>query len=75
MLAEAVRRREELEREEERYWREYSRHKHKLLQAEDEYRYLTYKQKFTTDFGIGLKVLFVTLVLKSLEGSSSLMPD
>ena len=55
MLAEAVRRREELEREEERYWREYSRHKHKLLQAEDEYRYLTYKQKFTTNFGIGFK--------------------
>lgn len=30
--------REELEKEEERYWREYSRHKQRLLQAEDEYR-------------------------------------
>jgi len=47
MLAEAVRRREELEREEERYWREYSRHKHKLLQAEDEYRSLDLQLRTT----------------------------
>ena len=37
-LKEQARKREELERDEERYWREYSRHKQQLLQAEDEYR-------------------------------------
>ena len=39
-LAAATRQREQLEKEEEHYWREYSRHKHELLLAEDEYRSL-----------------------------------
>jgi len=39
-LKEQARKRAELERDEERYWREYSRHKQQLLQAEDEYRSL-----------------------------------
>jgi beclin 1 len=39
-LAAAARQREQLEREEAHYWREYSRHKHQLLLAEDEYRSL-----------------------------------
>jgi beclin 1 len=37
-LSEQGKKREDLEKEEERYWREYSRHKEELLQAEDEYR-------------------------------------
>ena len=37
-LKEQARKRAELERDEERYWMEYSRHKQQLLQAEDEYR-------------------------------------
>jgi len=47
LLKEAVRRREELEKEEERYWREYSRHKQKLLHAEDEYRSLDLQLRTT----------------------------
>lgn len=39
-LGAATRQREQLEREEEHYWREYSRHRHRLLLAEDEYRSL-----------------------------------
>jgi len=46
-LAEQARRREELEKEEERYWREYSRHKQQLLNAEDEYRSLDWQLRNT----------------------------
>merc|ERR1719474_1446769 len=46
-LAEQARRREELEKEEERYWREYSRHKQQLLNAEDEYRSLDWQLRIT----------------------------
>merc|ERR1719495_2505910 len=45
--AEQTSRREELEREEERYWREYSRHKQQLLIAEDEYRSLDWQLRNT----------------------------
>lgn len=54
-LEEQAAARERLEGEEELYWRQYSKHQARLLQAEDEYRSLDSQLKYTQ---VGTNILF-----------------